>query len=115
MTDFARTIANGRFPQQRSLQRVAGAATKLDAQAQWEAAQALPLLVTLLIAAAAAILSQLSSGLTSTIWVAVFGFVGLVAVRQVNRTYRQAFLSALIAEGVSPDQAEEVYQKRYAD
>jgi hypothetical protein len=115
MTDFARTFATGRFPQQRRLQRVAGAPTKLDAQAQWEAVQTIPLLLTLVAAGAAAVLSQLNTGFSSTIWVAIFGFCALLAVRRVGRTYRQVFIAALMAEGVSADQAEAVYQTRYAD
>jgi hypothetical protein len=91
--------------------------TKLEAQAQWEANQTLPLLITLLIAGISAVLSQMvavgQNG--SLIWIALFGACALSAVTRVGRSYRQAFVRAHIVAGLDADSAEALYQGRYAD
>jgi hypothetical protein len=91
--------------------------TKLDAQAQWEAGQTIPLMITLMVAGVAAVASQLSDagGVTSTLWVGVFGLCGLAALTRVGRSYHKVFVSALVAEGFSEDEAESAYQARYRD
>jgi hypothetical protein len=115
MTDFARILANGRFPQQTRFQSLSLAPTKLDAQSEWEAGQTIPLLITLACGGGAAVLSQLSNGVLASLWVCVFGVCAWIAVRRVGCTYQAAFVAALVHEGLSHDEAEAVYQKRYAD
>jgi hypothetical protein len=115
MTDFARILANGRFPQQTRLQSLSLAPTKLDAQAEWEAGQTIPLLITLALGGSAAVMSQLSNGLLASLWIGIFGVCAWIAVRRVGCTYHAAFVAALVHEGLSPDEAEALYQRRYAD
>jgi hypothetical protein len=90
-------------------------ATKLDAQAEWEAGQTIPLLITLACCGGAAVMSQLNNGLLASLWVGVFGVCAWFAVRRVGCTYQAAFVAALEHEGLSPEDAEAVYQSRYGD
>jgi hypothetical protein len=91
--------------------------TKLDAQAQWEASQTIPLMITLMAAGVAAVASQLADAgsVTSTFWVAVFGVCGLAALGRVGRSYHKVFVSACVAHGRSAEEAENDYQARYLD
>jgi hypothetical protein len=91
--------------------------TKLEAQAQWEASQTIPLMITLMVAGVAAVASQFTTpgGATSTFWVGVFGVCGLAALSRVGRSYHKVFVSALIAEGLGEADAESAYQARYRD
>jgi hypothetical protein len=91
--------------------------TKLDAQAQWEASQTLSLLVTLLVAGFAAVMSQVGGDgqASSPVWVALFGICALSALTRVGRSYRQAYVRACVTNGIDVDSAEDAYQNRYAD
>jgi hypothetical protein len=91
--------------------------TKLAAQGQWEASQTLPLLATLVVAGASAVLSQigLDGGPGSPVGIAVFGVCLVLVVKRVGRSYRDVFIGAEMANGLSRDEAEADYQSRYAD
>lgn len=90
-------------------------ATKLDAQAQWEAMQTLPLIMTLLAGGIAAIMSQLTAGDSTYICIGGFGLSAMAALRLVFRSYRAVFIDALVSGGLTREQAEAQYQARYND
>jgi hypothetical protein len=91
--------------------------TKLEAQAQWEAGQTMPLLVTLLLAGASAVLSQIGfdGAAGSPMWIGVFGICAVSAFARVSRNYQKAFVAALVAKGLCKEEAEAAYQARYHD
>jgi hypothetical protein len=93
------------------------AETKLDAQAQWEANQTLPLLITLLVAGVAAVMSQMGSASQSgaSIWIVAFGLCAASALARVGTSYHDAFVRALMAQGLDQASAEADFQSRYAD
>jgi hypothetical protein len=89
--------------------------TKLEAQARWEAAQTIPLLITLLVAGASAVMSQTGGGSSAPFWIGMFSVCALSAITRVGRSYHKVFVSAHIAKGHSGEEAEAAYQVRYQD
>jgi hypothetical protein len=93
------------------------ATTKLDAQAQWEAKQTIPLMITLMVAGLAAVASQMADvdSWASFLWIGVFAVCGLGALARVGHSYHRVFTKACLQGGMTAFEAEEAYQGRYRD
>lgn len=93
------------------------AITKLDAQAQWEASQTIPLMITLMVAGVAAVASQMTGvdSWASIMWIVVFAVCGLGALVRVGHSYHRVFTKACLQNGMTAHEAEEAYQGRYRD